>query len=120
MIAGRVRDLLPLVRLELRGSITQITVEFVVDTGFDGEFTLPINLIQRLGARFIGNHKVEFADQFRQRAPHYQVEIEWDEGARLVEVIAVEGRPLMGNGAMVEMDIHIEMTEGGDVLLQPM
>ena len=38
MIAGNIRDRLPRASLTLPGRVGDLTLEFVVDTGFDGDF----------------------------------------------------------------------------------
>jgi predicted aspartyl protease len=120
MMVGRVLGRLPLVVVELPGHGKQVPVEFVLDTGFDGELALPPNVLQRLDASFNVFHPIHLADRSEKYAARYEIEMFQDEEIRLVEIVEIDGRPLMGNGFTDGMDIHIEMTEGGQVLLEPM
>ena len=45
MILGHVRDYMPRVSLLLPGVNGLVSVEFILDTGFDGELSLPPSLL---------------------------------------------------------------------------
>src|SRR5437879_230398 len=116
MILGHVRDNFPYVTLALPGREGPLHVEFVIDTGFDGELALPASLLNDLDTAFIGDHAVLLADRTRRSIPHYEIEIDWHDEKRSTEVIALEGRPLLGNGLMEGSSVHIEMADGGEVV----
>ena len=49
MTFGTVVDGFPLVMLSLEGIAGSIPIEFIVDTGFDGDLSLPLEVVHRLG-----------------------------------------------------------------------
>jgi predicted aspartyl protease len=51
MILGVFRDHFARVTLSLPGSAEPFTVEFILDTGFDGDLALPSNILRQLDAR---------------------------------------------------------------------
>ena len=117
-MTGRVADGLPRVWLDLPGLSAPIQVEFIVDTAFDGELTLPPSLIRRIEARFDAARYVMMADLSTKLRDHYEVILSWMEDLRPAEVIEVEGRPLIGTGLMQGNLVQIEMEEGGSVDIQ--
>lgn len=52
--------------VEVIGSRGSITVSAIMDTGFDGELCLPVDLAVTLGFELIGQRPVEFADGRRE------------------------------------------------------
>ena len=78
MIRGEVRDRFPRVLLPLPAQDAGVDIEFVVDTGFDGELALPASLISRLDvsdepARQI----VRFADGSYAAVSAYELVLDW-------------------------------------------
>ena len=51
MILGVVRDHLARVTLTLPGAMGAVAVEFILDTGFDADLTLPSSVLRQLDAR---------------------------------------------------------------------
>ena len=112
------RDSFPRISLALPGHDGTVHVEFVLDTGFDGELALPAHLLRDLVLSFVGDHAVLLADSTRRHIPHYEIDIEWHEENRPTEIIALEGRPLLGAGLLGGSGIHIEMRDGGEVVVE--
>ena len=52
MIFGHVRDGFPRIMLTLLGPNGSVNVEFIVDTAFDGELSLPGNILIQLQATY--------------------------------------------------------------------
>ena len=50
--------------------------------------------------------------------PHYELETVWMDEERTIELIALEGRPLLGSLLLSETDVNLEMTEGGEVSVE--
>jgi hypothetical protein len=46
--------------------------------------------------------------------------IEWYEEARLVDVLELEGIPLLGGELLYGSLLQIEMTDGGEVSIEPL
>lgn len=62
MIEGSFRRGHPRVTLAMPGKEGEFDVEFIVDTGFEGDLTLPMSLAQRLEARDAGFQNCVQAD----------------------------------------------------------
>lgn len=120
MTPGQWRNRFPRVTLALPGANGPMTVEFVVDTGFDGELALPQALIPRLDARILQSRSVELAGGFLQRCYSYELILEWDGEERLVELLALDGRPLIGNDLWKDYSLQAENTSGGEVFFEPL
>lgn len=89
----------PLLPLELvagagNGAGSREQVEAVIDTGFDGELTLPAATIRRLGYPYAGSAGGTLADGSEVQFDYHEGRVLWHEKARPVAVIAAEGQPL--------------------------
>lgn len=65
MMIGRWRDSFPRVTLTLPGVGGPVAVEFIVDTGFDGELALPEALIWQLDVAVLELRFIKFAGAFQ-------------------------------------------------------
>ena len=117
MILGRYSADLPRVHLRIRGPAGPIALEFVVDTGFDGHLVLPSPVLFKLGsraddltARRLGDGRVTDCNR------HY-IEVEWNDSWRVVEALELGSVPLLGTLMMEGGSLHIELFEGGEVVL---
>lgn len=117
---GVFRDGLPRVRLKLPGINGPVVVEFVIDTGFEGDLCLPGFLARQLDAAFSGSRTRLMADGRPVQCPVYEFPFDWNDGIRLIEVIVLEGRPLLGTTFMAEQLLQVEITEGGEAALEPL
>lgn len=120
MITGRVRDDLPRVRLAVIGPTRTVAVEFVVDTGFDGDIALPPHLLQEISPPFVWDRPILLADSTERIVAHFLARIDWHDQTRKVEVMALEGRPLIGNALLRGSLVQMEMREGGEVAIEPL
>ena len=120
MILGHVRDNLPRVTLSLPGVTGQVLIEFVVDTGFDGELALPSHLVRQLEATFQGDKPIQLADSFARNQPSFEVVLEWEDDSRPTEVLILEGAPLLGSVLLAGSLLQAEMTDGGEVSIEPL
>jgi clan AA aspartic protease len=120
MILGHVRDNLPRVTLSLPGVTGQVFIEFVVDTGFDGELALPSHLVRQLEATFQGDKPILLADSFARALPSFEVTLEWEDDSRPTEILALEGVPLLGSVLLAGSLLQAEMTDGGEVSIEPL
>ena len=115
MTTGEWRDGFPHVSLALNGLNGTVQVNSIVDTGFNGDVALPENLMSQLGLVPTATHYVELAGGFRQRCFSYEMLLEWEGEERLVEVLTLDGNPLIGNGLWQGAMLQSENEQGGQV-----
>lgn len=46
--------------------------------------------------------------------------IQWDDEERVVEILAMEGNPLLGSELLYGSLLQIEMMDGGEVSIEPL
>ncbi len=120
MILGQVIDRVARVKLQLVGQITGLSIDFVVDTGFDGYLAMPESIINRIPASLAGRITVRLADGSRGEQSFYNVTLDWDGTERVVEAIALTGGvPLLGTELLADHLTTIEMVDGGEVIIEP-
>ena len=120
MTLGHVRDNFARVTLSLTGLDGPVFMEFVLDTGFDGELALPGALLARLDATYSSERAIVLADGTFGRRPVYEVVLDWQGGERVTDVLVSEGAPLLGVNLLEENLVQMEMTDGGEVQIEPL
>lgn len=97
-----------------------IEVEAVVDTGFDGELTLPLGLIQRLGYPYAGFTRGTLADGSSIRFDYHEGRLLWHGEERAVVVLAAgeAGDPLVGMALLGGSRLTIDAVPGGAVRVE--
>lgn len=121
MILGHVRDNFPRVTLSLPGAFGPVSVEFIVDTGFDGELALPGALVRDLERVYAGDRPIQLADGSERARPAFQISLAWDEEEdRPTEVLVLDGVPLLGVNLLEGSLLQAEMTSGGQVQIEPL
>ena len=119
MILGRFRDGHPRISLDLAGADGDpVGVEFIVDTGFEGELKLPEDLVRRLDADEAASQVRQLADGSYVRCPVYRATVYWDEEPRSVLVLALPGNPLVGTQILNGCHLDAELEEGGEVVIE--
>ena len=98
----------------------KLTVEAVIDTGFDGNLTLPYRVITLLEFPWVRSQSVILGDGNPQPCDVYDGEIAWNTQLRSIEIEAADTQPLIGMALMRGYDLHIEIVEGGSVALEPL
>jgi clan AA aspartic protease len=120
VIVGEFRDDLPRVVISVQGRSGNLSVEFVVDTAFDGDITLPSALIQELGITPDSRVRSRLASGLEEYAVVATVTVFWHNGATPVEAIVYNNNPLLGTALLNGSHIDIEAIEGGQVIIEPM
>ena len=120
MSFGQVRRRFPRTHLTLPGQDGPLAVEFIVDTGFDGELSLPSHLARLLDAEIAGRQTLVLADGTTIFSPYYRVVLDWEEEDRLTEVLLLDGDPLLGVQLIEGYWLHSQMTSGGEVDIEPL
>lgn len=120
MITGGIRDGLPWSKLYLPGLTTTVSIEFVVDTGFEGELSLPHNLASRLRSKNPGTRTVQMANGQLVKAGYFEIDLEWDDEPRLTEVLIMDGNPLIGVELLDRFRLTIDFVPRGEVSTEPL
>lgn len=116
MIAGRVANLHALIPITFRLSgQREIKVEFVVDTGFTGFLTLPLAAIASMGLPFSHRIPADLADATTIDLDVYSATVVWNGVERLIPLLALGRRPLLGTALLENFDLLIEFIEDGVV-----
>ncbi len=109
----------PVIPLSLIGySGTANEVKAVVDTGFDGELTLPMELILRLGYARIGTVGATLADGSNVETEFFAGHVSWHGVRRAVAVLAAEGTPLVGMELLAGSRLTVDAEPDGVVRVE--
>jgi clan AA aspartic protease len=118
MMSGQVANLHALMPVPFRSpGRPDLSIEFVVDTGFTGFLTLPPAAVAALGLTFLEDTPASLAnDQIVSLAVHVAT-ILWNGSERLVRVIAAGRRPLLGTALLDGTYLGVDFTDGGEVTI---
>jgi clan AA aspartic protease len=116
LIQGRVVDLqIKVGVLFCLSDQADLEIEFVVDTGFQGELTLPISAVAALQLPFIQEVRTNLANNQSFRADAYLAPIRWDGKVRNAAILAMGVRPLLGTALLRNYRLLAEFVEGSSV-----
>ena len=92
--------------------------EFVLDTGFDGDLSLPAQTIQTLVAVRLSPSIIELADGSRTTAHTWEATALWDGERRTVSIMESEGDPLLGMSLLWGNHISLAAKDFGDLVIE--
>ena len=94
------------------------SVNALLDTGFGGDLTLPSDEVARLGLKYADQTPLILAgDQPMQASVHHGY-VKWFGSVRRIDVIAMEGQPLLGMTLLAGCKITIHARPGGEALIE--
>ena len=93
-------------------------IEAVVDTGYNGFLTLPPVLVGELDLPFVTSGEATLADGSSVSFDIHMVTVDWDGQARHVQADAAETTPLVGMRLLAGHDLHVEVENGGRVVIE--
>lgn len=93
-------------------------VEFVIDTGFDGYLSLPLERIQQLEAEPAGKISVTFGNGQTEDWPSWQCRILWHDRPRDVVVFESRGEFLLGMALLEHSAVTIQVRTDGEVVIE--
>ena len=93
---------------------------FVLDTGFDGDLSLPAQTLQGLAADAELERIIELADGSRTTAPAWSGTALWDGMPRTVLIMESAGEPLLGMDLLWQSRITLEARAYGPVEIAPL
>jgi clan AA aspartic protease len=94
-----------------------IEIEFVIDTGFQGDLCLPEAAVVALGLTFAQELDTSLADDSIRQVDVYLATIEWEGTTRDVEVLAMGRRPLLGTKLLADKELVAQFRPGGMVTI---
>lgn len=115
---GEFRDGHPRGQLIVAGSAGPFEVEFIVDTGFEGDLALPGHLARQLGDAPTGMRDRGLANGAIIRCAFYDLDVDRDGEPWRTEVLVLEGSPLIGTRYLLDCLLQVEVTEGGGVSIE--
>ena len=93
MILGHVHSYFPRVTLTLPGVRGPLEVEFIVDTGFDGDLSVPTSLLAQLEVEYATDRHMQMVDGSIITSRAYLIYLDWNDDVRLTEVTVLEIHP---------------------------
>jgi clan AA aspartic protease len=96
-----------------------LTIEFVIDTGFSGALALSPTAVTALGLPFLEDTFANLANDQTVAVPVYTATGIWHGIERAVRVLAVGRRPLLGTALLHESHLGAYFVEGGGVTITP-
>ena len=121
MIVGTIARRRAYVSLTVRGpGGAEGAVEFTLDTGFTASMTLPAAACAALTLPFLRIQPANLADRSRLMLDVYEATLLWNGTERPVEVLALDGAPLIGMSLLEDSDVRLQVTDGGLVTIEPL
>ena len=122
MINGTVkRDRDIMIPLEvLATDQSAVSIQAVVDTGFNGFLTLPIDVLNAVGASTAGTRRAELGDGNLVELDVYVARVNWHGKNRDVLAIQVEATPLVGMSLLWGSRVGFDAQDGGEVTIEAM
>ena len=91
----------------------------VIDTGYNGSLTLPIEITSILSLPQGALREVTLGDASRRIFDYYNAEVVWESNTRRVRILCVEGDPLIGTQLLEGHKMDADFIRGGVVILMP-
>jgi predicted aspartyl protease len=95
-------------------------IEVILDTEFNGSLTLPLAMMVGLGLQWRTRGLVTLANGTEEYGDIYAATIMWDDRPRNILVEAADTDPLVGMALLYGHDLHIQVVEGGTVVIEPL
>lgn len=96
---------------------SDVEIECVVDTGFEGFLTLPPATIADFGLPYLAEINAKLANNSSVMTDVYLATIAWSGVERNIAVLAMGSRPLIGTALLEDYHLSIDFCEGGTVLV---
>jgi clan AA aspartic protease len=95
-----------------------ISIEFVIDTGFNGSLTLPPAAVVAMQLPLIRGLSANLADDRDVLVAVHTAIIVWDGEEREAEVLALGKRPLLGTWMLERHELSVQFVDGGPVQIR--
>ena len=122
MIRGEVRpNRRAMVAVDLLAADGQFqSFNFILDTGFDGDLSLPTQILQGLDVAAEGERIIELADGSRTTTYEWSAIVRWYGAARPITIAESAGEPLLGMNLLWQSRITLETRAYGPVVIEPL
>ena len=122
MMLGHVNDYLDLViTISVRGSTgIEKQITFIVDTGYSSTLTLPIQVIHELQLAKGMSTLAMLADGTISEYEKYIAEIFWNDQWLAIDVMGIDGDPLLGTGLLMNHELQAAIINAGQVRISPL
>lgn len=97
-----------------------VTIEFVVDTGFVGYLTLPPAAVGALNLPFVRRIAANLADDSTIHVSVHAATIVWNGQEQEVAVLGTGKRPLLGTLLLAGCELNVRFEDGGLVSVVPL
>lgn len=98
----------PKIKLTVVGAKKSSSLEAILDTGFDGYLSLPINIAVTLGIELTAIIPVEYADGRRSQELVFSVKVDFDGKEEMVPATLTAGaEALAGTALMAKYELRI-------------
>ena len=118
MLYGHVRDRLPRLLLSLPGQSGEYSVEFIIDTGFDGDLTLPPDFVRHLEVHDLLPVRIRLADGTEQDCLEGTIFLDWNGEQRTTQVLILGNSPLLGMALLDGCQVCFHVSDGGEVTVE--
>lgn len=95
-----------------------LSVDFVVDTGFNDFLTLPLAAVTAMNMDFYSTTRIRLADGRDALIPVYLAQINWDGQVKMVPVLATGVKPLLGRALLQGFRLVVEFVPDGKVRIE--
>jgi clan AA aspartic protease len=99
---------------------TSLTIECVVDTGFNGYLTLPPQAVAVMNLPLESTLVASLADGSQSEMPIHLAKIRWNDSEQLVAVLATGTKPLLGTALLQGFRLVVEFVDDGMVKVEKM
>ncbi|PSQ95226.1 MAG: clan AA aspartic protease [Bacteroidetes bacterium SW_9_63_38] len=110
----------PALSVHVAGPAGNLDVDAVIDTGFNGELTLPREQIESLGLPEATVTEVTLADGRVRDVPLHDANALLPGVTREVFVAEAPTMPLVGTGLLQGFSLHIEFQAEGTIQVEPL
>ena len=101
------------VQIEVGGRKSSLTTLALLDSGFDGELCLPIEIALPLGLELAAVQTVEFADGSTKKELLFDGRLRWEGKFRRVEISLTEAQQAMlGTALLLDRCLTIDFRSG--------
>lgn len=94
-------------------------IDAVIDTGFVDYLTLPSDIVSELGLAFSGVLIGVLADGTEKDFQYYDVTVMWNDQPGYIRALVADATPLIGMALLHHHSLHVDVVEGGQVVIQP-